>query len=404
MRICRCTSKEQLALDAALAGAEGIRKALYKKGRASIILATGKSQEAMLSHLVEENLDWSSVTVFHLDEYIGIRATHPASFRKYLQERFVSRAKPKAFHAIQGEKEPISEVKRLNKILSSVDVDVAFVGIGENGHLAFNDPPANLETELPYIVVRLDDACRRQQVGEGWFKSIREVPPSAITMSIQQILKAEQIICSVPDARKAKAVRAAVEGEISPAVPASVLQKHPRAYVYVDPDSASLLGPARDVQILEVASLDDIANVKASSRYFHLFIAADFTKIPEMAQAAFAARALDAGAVTVTSYGKGSSAMELAVDGECVRRGMQTGIAESADEGIVTMSYKVEDWDEGMFMFLDTIQPAAKYEKTCNSAVALLVGRIPHREDVMKALAHPGEFIDAFVDTEDDEG
>ncbi len=404
MRICRCASKEQLALDAALAGAEGIRKALHKKGRANIILATGKSQEAMLSHLVEENLDWGRVTVFHLDEYIGIRATHPASFRKYLQERFVSKAKPRVFHAIQGEKQPIAEVKRLNAILSKTDVDVAFVGIGENGHLAFNDPPANVETELPYIVVRLDEACRRQQVGEGWFKSIREVPPSAITMSIQQILKAEQIICTVPDARKAKAVRAAVEGEIRPAVPASYLQNHPRAYIYVDPDSASLLGPARDVQILEVSSLDEIENLKASSRYFHLFLAADFTKISEDAQAAFAARALDAGAVTVTSYGKGASAMELAVDGECVRRGMQTGIAESADEGIVTMSYKVEEWDEGMFMFLDTIQPAVKYEKTCNSALAVLVGRIPHREDVMKALAHPGEFIDGFIDAEEEDG
>src|SRR5579862_4023186 len=160
MRICRCPSKEQLARDAALAGAEVIRRALHKKGKANIIVATGKSQEAMLSHLVAENLDWSRVTAFHLDEYIGIRATHPASFRKYLQQRFVSKVKLKAFHAIQGEKEPIAEVKRLNKLIGNLDIDVAFVGIGENGHLAFNDPPANIQTDLPYILVKLDAACR----------------------------------------------------------------------------------------------------------------------------------------------------------------------------------------------------------------------------------------------------
>src|SRR5580765_4731110 len=193
MRISRCPSKQQLALDAALAGAEVIRKALHKKGKANIIVATGLSQAAMLSHLVAENLDWGRVTAFHLDEYIGIRATHPASFRRYLQERFVSKVKLKAFHAIQGEKEPIGEVKRLNKILGAVDIDVAFVGIGENGHLAFNDPPANVETEEPYLVVTLDEACRRQQTGEGWFTSLDEVPERAISMSIQQILKARQI-------------------------------------------------------------------------------------------------------------------------------------------------------------------------------------------------------------------
>src|SRR5579872_945056 len=199
MRVCRCPSKDELSLEAALAGAERLRRALHDRGEANMVLATGMSQAGMLSHLVRENLDWGRVSAFHLDEYLGIRATHPASFRKYLQDRFLRHVKLKAFHGIQGEKEPIAEVKRLNKVISSVDIDVAFVGIGENGHLAFNDPPANVDTELPYILVKLDEACRRQQVGEGWFKSVREVPATAITMSIRQIQKASVIICTVPE-------------------------------------------------------------------------------------------------------------------------------------------------------------------------------------------------------------
>ena len=270
MRVCRCSSKDELALEAALAGAERIRKALHEKGRANIVLATGMSQAGMLSHLARENLDWGRVTAFHLDEYIGIRATHPASFRRYLQERFLSQVKLKAFHAIQGEKEPIAEVKRLNRLIGNVDIDVAFVGIGENGHLAFNDPPANVDTELPYILVRLDEACRRQQVGEGWFKSAREVPPTAITMSIRQIQEAQCIICTVPEARKAKAVQAAVEGDIGPQTPASYLQEHSRAYIYVDPDSASLLGPSRDPVVIEVPKLGELRSLRAGADETHV--------------------------------------------------------------------------------------------------------------------------------------
>lgn len=403
MRIVRCPSRQQLALDAALAGAERIRHALHKKGEANIIVATGMSQAAMLSHLVKENLDWGRVTVFHLDEYIGIRATHPASFRKYLQERLVSKVKLKAFHAIQGEKEPISEVKRLNKLIGDVAIDVAFVGIGENGHLAFNDPPANVETDLPYILVKLDEACRKQQVGEGWFKSVREVPPRAITMSIQQILKAEQIICTVPEKRKAKAVQQSMEGEITPQVPASCLQDHPRAYVYVDPDSASLLGPSRDPLVHEVDKLEDLKRFKPSSKHFHLLIAADFSRIKEKALADFAAKALDAGAVTVTLWGKLSSAMELAVDTECVHRGLQTGIAESAEDVILTMSYKIDDLNDALFMFLNTVEAAPSYAATCTAAVAVVVGNVPKREDLLQGLTHPGEFIDRYVSAEDDE-
>ena len=403
MRICRCPSTEQLALEAALAGAEAIRKELHEKGKATIIVATGMSQAPMLAHLVEENLDWGRVTVFHLDEYIGIRSTHPASFRRYLQERFISKVKVKAFHAIQGEKNPIAEVKRLNKLLGNVDVDVAFVGIGENGHLAFNDPPANMTTELPYILVKLDEACRKQQVGEGWFKSLREVPPNAITMSMQQILKSKLIICTVPEARKAKAVLAAVEGDITPNVPASYLQEHARAYIYVDPESASLLGPTRDPVLIEVPKLEEVRPLKAASKHFHLFVAADFSKIKEPVQAAFAARALDAGAVTITCWGKSASALELAFDSVCVDRGLQKGIGESSDNAILTYSYKQEDLDEALFLFLNDASPAPAYEKTCAAALAILVGKVPHREDLIQHLTHPGEFIDAYVSADDDE-
>src|SRR3954462_6051701 len=190
------------------------------------------SQALMLSHLVRENLDWSRVTAFHLDEYVGIRVTHPASFRKYLQQRFVGKLKLKKFHPIAGEKNPAAECKRLNKLIAEADVDVAFVGIGENGHLAFNDPPANVKTTDPYILVDLDPACRKQQIGEGWFKILDEVPKRAISMSIRQILKAEHLICTVPDLRKAEAVHHALEGDVTPKVPASYLQEHPQASIF----------------------------------------------------------------------------------------------------------------------------------------------------------------------------
>lgn len=403
MRICRSPSKEQLALDAALAGADRIRAALHKKGSAVIVLATGMSQAGMLAHLVKENLDWSRVTAFHLDEYIGIRSTHPASFRKYLQERFLNHVKLKAFHPIQGEKEPVAEVKRLNKIIADVDIDVAFVGIGENGHLAFNDPPAKVATPNPYILVTLNQACRMQQVGEGWFKSIREVPPNAITMSIQQILKAEQIVCAVPDARKAKAVKASLEGDVSPNVPASFLQHHERAIVYVDRESGALLGPSRDPVVLEVGKLEELKSMHAPSEHFHLFVAADFSKIKEPAMLEFAGRALDSGAVTITAWGKASSGLELAFDSESVNRGLQTGIGETADRAILTHSHKQDDLDDALFLFLSDVQAAPAYEKTCTSAVAVVVGKPPKRDQLLQHLQHPGEFIDGYQQSDSGE-
>jgi glucosamine-6-phosphate deaminase len=183
------------------------------------------------------------VTAFHLDEYAGMPISHPASFRRYLKERFVEKlpAPPRAFYWIDGEGDLAAECRRLNAIIARHPIAVAFIGIGENGHLAFNDPPADFETEAPYIVVNLDDACRRQQLGEGWFPTLDDVPQQAISMSIRQIFKSEQIVCTVPDRRKAQAIQVAVEGPVTPQVPASILQQHPRTTLFLDRDSASLL-------------------------------------------------------------------------------------------------------------------------------------------------------------------
>ena len=241
MEISIFDTKEALGAEAALKGAELISKALEKKGKVSIIVATGASQFEMLGELVKAEVDWSKVTVFHLDEYIGIPFTHPASFRKYLNERFVELVRPAAFHAINGETDPERECARLGAIISKQEIDVAFVGIGENAHLAFNDPPADFECTEPYIVVELDQACRQQQLGEGWFPSLEAVPERAISMSVKQIMASKAIICTVPDARKAEAVQKAVEGEIVPEVPASILQSHPRTWLYLDRGSASLM-------------------------------------------------------------------------------------------------------------------------------------------------------------------
>ncbi|TFH22529.1 MAG: glucosamine-6-phosphate deaminase [Bacteroidia bacterium] len=241
MEVSIIDTKAALGAEAARKGAMLISLALQEKGSANIILATGASQFEMLSELVKAGVDWSKVTVFHLDEYIGIPDTHPASFRKYLKERFVELVKPAAFHAINGENDPETECRRLGAIISEHQIDVAFVGIGENAHLAFNDPPANFQTTQPYIVVDLDLVCRQQQLGEGWFPSLEAVPERAISMSVKQIMKSKAIICTVPDARKSVAVQKAVEGEVVPEVPASILQTHPHAWLYLDQGSASLM-------------------------------------------------------------------------------------------------------------------------------------------------------------------
>ena len=245
MKIEVSTTKGECSVAAADRGAEILKQAIAAKGRASFIVATGASQFDFLKAMTEkEEINWRLTTMYHLDEYIGMNADHPASFRRYLKERLVDAIRPGTVHFIQGEADdPAAECRRINKIISQDKIDVAFVGIGENGHLAFNDPPADFDTRLPYIIVKLDEACRQQQYGEGWFSSLEEVPTMAISMSIQQIMKSEVIICTVPDERKARAVKQCFEGEISPLHPASILRKHPRAFVYLDCDAASLLGP-----------------------------------------------------------------------------------------------------------------------------------------------------------------
>ncbi len=242
MKICVLPDRVAMGQQAAHDGAATIRSAIASRGAANIIVATGASQFEVLAALVKEpDIDWSRVTGFHLDEYLGLSMTHPASFRKYLKERFVDQVPMGMFHYVDGEGDAQAECDRLGKIIRSAPIDVALVGIGENGHLAFNDPPADFQTEEPYLVVDLDDACRRQQLGEGWFPSFEDVPRQAISMSIRQIMKSGSIVCSVPDERKAEAVRNSVEGPVTPLVPASILQHHPSATLYVDRAAASLL-------------------------------------------------------------------------------------------------------------------------------------------------------------------
>ena len=219
-----------------------IAKAIDDRGCATIVIATGASQFEVLGSLAKQpGVDWSVVTGFHLDEYIGLPASHPASFCRYLKERFVDLVPLRAFHYLHGDQAPKHVIESVGNQLSSVQIDVALVGIGENGHLAFNDPPADFETTDPYLIVDLDQECRMQQVGEGWFTSLDEVPEQAISMSIQQILKANKIFCSVPDIQKSEAVRKTLEGAIDPSVPASILRGHPDASLIIDQASASKL-------------------------------------------------------------------------------------------------------------------------------------------------------------------
>ena len=244
MRVSVFPDHLALARAAARDAAARIRTAVAASGQARIIVATGTSQLKFLDRLTREpDLDWSKVELFHLDEYVGLADNHPASFRKYLRERLIEPTGIVRFHLIDGCGDPQAVCANLGRTLAAQPIDVAFVGIGENGHLAFNDPPADFDTERPYLVVQLDDACRRQQVGEGWFTAIDDVPACAITMSIRQILKARAILAIVPESRKAVAVRMCVEGDVSPMAPASILRTHQDATLYLDMQSAALLAP-----------------------------------------------------------------------------------------------------------------------------------------------------------------
>lgn len=232
-----------LGKSAGRAAAQLIRETIAEKGSANIILATGTSQFETLNRLIaEQDIDWGKVTMFHLDEYIGLPITAKASFRKYLKERFLDKVPAlKAAYLVNGENNPEAECERLGDLITSHPIDVALVGVGENGHLAFNDPPADFDTEQPYLIVELDEQCRLQQFNEGWFNTIAEVPQRAISMSVKQILKSKHIICSVPDSRKALAVKNSLEQPVDNQYPASILQVHPNCSYFLDEASASLL-------------------------------------------------------------------------------------------------------------------------------------------------------------------
>lgn len=245
MQVKIFNDKVSLGAAAAKAGAEKIRKALADNGKANIILATGASQFEMLAALLQEpEIDWSNIRIFHLDEYIGLPTDHPAGFRKYLWTRFVSKlpVPPAAFYPVNGSAtDPKQACAELDTVISANPIDVAFIGIGENGHIAFNDPPADFDNEKPYLVIRLDEKCRKQQLGEGWFPTLTDVPELAISMSCRQILKSKVIINTVPDKRKAEAVKGALEGPLTNLCPASILRTHSDITTFLDRESASLL-------------------------------------------------------------------------------------------------------------------------------------------------------------------
>jgi len=246
MRIVVHEDRPALGTAAAAEAAAVIRATVGERGRAAMVVATGTSQLEVLSALAATaGLPWGAIEIFHLDEYSGLPATHPASFRRYLRERFAEKLPepPAAFHWIDGAADdPAAECRRLAGLVPAGDFDLMLCGIGENAHLAFNDPPADFAARDPYMVVELDEACRRQQVGEGWFATLAAVPTRAISMTIPRILASRRIVCSVPDERKAEAVRNSVEGAVAPAVPASILQRHPACSLHLDRAAASLLG------------------------------------------------------------------------------------------------------------------------------------------------------------------
>ncbi len=242
MKIVIKDNPAKLGRAAGSTAARIIRRAMEERGEANLILATGTSQFETLNQLTTEEINWGGVIMFHLDEYIGLPGSSPAGFGRYLKERFIDKVGPlKGINLINGEREPLDECRRLREIISKTYIDLALVGIGENGHLGFNDPPADFETEEPFIVVDLDEKCRKQQFGEGWFKSISDVPNKAITMSVKQIMKSGQIICSVPESRKAMAVKDCFERPVSNLFPASILRTHNNCICFLDKLSSALL-------------------------------------------------------------------------------------------------------------------------------------------------------------------
>lgn len=244
MNIKVLRDKDSLGKAAAEHAARVIQEAILNRGEARIIAATAASQKEFLGYLSSApGIDWHLVELFHLDEYLGLPITHPASFRKMLLDQLINKTGIVKYHLLDGDGDANAVVVRASAALASAPVDIAFLGIGENGHLAFNDPPADFDTEEPYLIVSLDEACRRQQVGEAWFSDVSLVPEKAISMSVRQIMKVKEVVAIVPDSRKAAAIQRCFEGEIGTMAPASILRSHPKATVYLDKNSAALLNP-----------------------------------------------------------------------------------------------------------------------------------------------------------------
>jgi glucosamine-6-phosphate deaminase len=244
MRLRVFEDRDSLGNAAAAEAATAMGRAIAQRGKARIIGASAASQFEFLEALTATpGIDWKNVELFHLDEYIGLPMTHAASFCKFLQDRLISKTGITNYHLLNGEEDPAEVIRRTNELISAAPIDVAFVGIGENGHLAFNDPPADFDTEEPYIIVNLDEACRKQQVGEGWFPNFDAVPKRAISMSVCQVLKSKEVLAVVPGPKKASAIKACFDGPISPMAPSSILRTHANTTVYLDRESAALLSP-----------------------------------------------------------------------------------------------------------------------------------------------------------------
>lgn len=244
MRLRVFEERHSLGKAAAVQASQAIHRALAERGRARIIGASAASQFEFLEALTASpGIDWKRVELFHLDEYVGLPMTHPASFCKFLQDRLIGKTGITNYHLLNGEKDPGEVIRAASEAINAAPIDIAFVGIGENGHLAFNDPPADFDANEPFILVNLDEACRRQQVGEGWFPDVEAVPKRAISMSVRQVLKTREILAVVPGPKKAQAIKACFDGPISPNAPSSILRTHPNATIYLDRESAALLSP-----------------------------------------------------------------------------------------------------------------------------------------------------------------
>lgn len=241
MKVKVLKNPDELGKKAAEYSAEILNDCIAKKGNARIILSTGASQFDTIKWLVQMDVDWSKVEMFHLDEYIGLPETHPASFRKYLKERFIEKVNLKEAHLVNGEGDVKSFIAGLTKELRNEPVDLGLIGIGENAHIAFNDPPADFDTKEAYLIVNLDDKCKMQQVGEGWFKTIDDVPKQAISMSVYQIMQCQKIVSCVPYRVKANAIKMTLENEVTNMIPATILKQHDNVTIFADEDSASLV-------------------------------------------------------------------------------------------------------------------------------------------------------------------